>query len=47
MSVKSGFRGPFKKQNGKGDQKVLKSEWHHFVIIIDQCEGNWVPKSLS
>ena len=30
MSKKSRFRGPFDKQNGKGDQAVLKSERHQF-----------------
>ena len=33
MSKKSRFRGPFHKQHGKHDKKLLKSERHHLQQI--------------
>ena len=33
MPKKLRFRGPFKKQHGKWDQRVLKYESHHFYGI--------------
>ena len=34
MSKKSRFSGPFDKQHGKWDQRVLKSWGHHFNHIL-------------
>ena len=44
LSKNSPFRRHFGKQDGKGDQTLLKSEPHQF---IDHCEGNSVGKIFS
>ena len=40
MSLKSRLRRSLKKQHGKADQTLLKSERFSFSIFIDYCEGN-------
>ena len=47
MSKKPCFTGPFEKQHGKRAKTLFKSEPQHLCIFIDQCEGNWIGKSLS
>ena len=39
------FRGPFDKQNGKWDQRVLKSEWHHFYHFYWSLWGQLISKN--